>query len=163
MALGDDALREAFFFFTEWVDGIARSGKPIMPDEWERPLLTYLMTKKQFNQLNNLCQRNGWPRQERPGITIYPHHLQHVLSSRSKDGLDWKMVSNVLSASFCTHSEVALNKGRNQQGIILNSFQAIRLGKEKYYGMVILQVSEKDLAPVTAYHASEAKIKAIKK
>lgn len=34
---------------------------------------------------------------------------------------------------------------------------------QAYYGMAILQVSENDLAPVTAYHATEAKIKAIKK
>lgn len=83
--------------------------------------------------------------------------------SRAKDGLDWKQVAEVLSASFCTRSEVALNKGRNQQGVILNSFQSINFGKQKYYGMAILQVSENDLAPVTAYHATEAKIKAIKK
>ncbi len=45
----------------------------------------------------------------------------------------------------------------------MNSFQAIKLGKQKYFGMAFLQVSENDVAPVTAYHASEAKIKAIKK
>ncbi|EEB7838044.1 hypothetical protein CBJ37_21395 [Salmonella enterica subsp. enterica serovar Durham] len=163
MALGDDALREAFFFYTEWVDSVASSGKPIPSSVWNRPLFTYLLTKKQFNQLNNVCQKNGWPRQECPGITFYPHHLQHVLSSRAGDGLNWQLVAEVLSASFCTRSEVALNKGRDQQGVILNSFQAIKLGKQKYFGMAILQVSENDLAPVTAYHASEAKIKAIKK
>lgn len=58
---------------------------------------------------------------------------------------------------------MALNKGRDQQRVIMNSFQAIKLGKQKYFGMAFLQVSENDVAPVTAYHASEAKIKAIKK
>lgn len=161
--VGDDALKDAFYFFTEWVDSIANSGKTIPQEEWDKPLFTYMLTKKQFNQLNNVCHKNGWPRQTCPGITIYPYHIQHILMSRAKDGLDWKLVAEVLSASFCTRSEVALNKGRNQQGVILNSSQSIKLGKQKYYGMAILQVSENDLAPVTAYHATEAKIKAIKK
>lgn len=161
--IGDDALKDAFFFFTAWVDSIASSGKTIPQEEWDKPLFTYMLTKRQFNELNKVCHKNGWPRQACPGITIYPHHIQHVLMSRAKDGLDWKQVAEVLSASFCTRSEVALNKGRNQQGVILNSFQSINFGKQKYYGMAILQVSENDLAPVTAYHATEAKIKAIKK
>ena len=57
-----------------------------------------------------------------------------------------------------------MNKDRSMQGIILNANERlIKVSGQKYYGMAILQVSENDLAPVTAYHATEAKIKAIQR
>lgn len=164
MAIGDAALVDAIHFHTKWVNDIVNSGQPIHQDEWERPLFTYVLTKRQFNQLNLICHKEGWPRQTCPGITLYPHHISHVLTSRAKDGLNWVQVAELLSASFCTRSEIAANKGRSMQGVILNGFEKLTtVTGQKYFGMAVLQVSENDLAPVTAYHATEAKIKAIKK
>lgn len=164
MSKGDDALIDAIRFYTKWVSDIIISGQSVPQDEWERPLFTYMLTKRQFNQLNVICHDEGWPRQTCPGITIYPHHISHVLTSRAKDGLNWVQVAELLSASFCTRSEIAANKGRNMQGVILNAVEKLTtVTGQKYFGMAVLQVSENDLAPVTAYHATEAKIKAIKK
>lgn len=164
MARGDDALVEAINFYTLWVYGFFSSGTQLPQDEWQRPLFTYLLTKKQFNQLNVICKAQGWPHQTCPGITVYPRHILHVLTSRAGDKLGWVQVAEILSASFCTRSEIALNKGRDMQGVILNSVERLSsISGQTYYGMTILQVSENDLAPVTAYHATEAKIKAIKR
>jgi len=164
MAKGDEALEDAIRFYTQQVYVVSSSGLWMPQEEWEKPLFTYLLTKKQFNQINRICHAEGWPRQTNPGITVYPHHIKHVLTSRAKDGLSWVQVSQILCAAFCTHSEIALNKDRDMQGVILNSVDRLTIvSGQKHYGMAILQVSENDLAPVTAYHASEAKIKAIKK
>ncbi|MCU1791095.1 hypothetical protein CUU54_19855 [Pectobacterium polaris] len=164
MAIGDDALRDAIRFYTQWVDGIISSAQQVPNDEWRAPLFTYILTKRQLNQLNVICKKEGWPRQTCPGITIYPQQIKHIITSRAKDGLNWIQVVDILSASFCTRSEVAMNKDRNMQGVILNANERLStIPAQKYFGMAILQVSENDLAPVTAYHATEAKIKAIKK
>ena len=164
MAVGDDALRDAIHFYVKWVDEFSRSGKPIPADKWDAPLFTYVLTKRQLNQLNVICKKQEWPHQRCPGITIFPRHIKHVLTSRKKDGLNWVQVAEILSASFCTRSVVTMNKDRSMQGIILNANERlIKVSGQKYYGMAILQVSENDLAPVTAYHATEAKIKAIQR
>lgn len=164
MAKGDDALQDAIGFYTHWIYSIASTGQKIRQEKWERPLFTYLLTRKQFNQLNVICKANGWPHQTCQGITIYPRHIQHILASRAGDGLNWLQVAELISASFCTCSEIALNKDRNMQSVMLNASKRLSSIKgQAYYGMAILQVSENDLAPVTAYHATEAKIKAIKK
>ncbi|WP_313575057.1 hypothetical protein [Pseudescherichia sp.] len=164
MAKGDDALQDAIGFYTQWVYSIASAGQKIMQDEWDRPLFSYLLTKKQLNQLNVICKNNGWPHQTCQGITIYPRYIQHILTSRARDGLNWVQVAELISASFCTCSEIALNKDRNMQSVMLNASKRLSsIRGQAYYGMAILQVSENDLAPVTAYHATEAKIKAIKK
>lgn len=164
MAKGDDALQDAIGFYTQWVYSIASAGQKIMQDEWNRPLFSYLLTKKQLNQLNVICKNNGWPHQTCQGITIYPRYIQHILTSRARDGLNWVQVAELISASFCTSSEIALNKDRNMQSVMLNASKRLSsIRGQAYYGMAILQVSENDLAPVTAYHATEAKIKAIKK
>lgn len=164
MAKGDDALQDAIGFYTQQIYRIASAGHKIMQEEWDRPLFTYLLTRKQFNQLNVICKANGWPHQACQGITIYPRHIQHILTSRAGDGLNWVQVAELISASFCTCSEIALNKDRNMQSVMLNASKRLSSIKgQAYYGMAILQVSKNDLAPVTAYHATEAKIKAIKK
>ncbi|UMO88141.1 hypothetical protein HP572_00560 [Pectobacterium sp. PL64] len=163
MAIGDQALRDAFFFFTEIINDISTSGKPINDEQWNSPLLTYLMTRKQLNHLNQICEKNDWPPQTCPGITIYPRHIQHVLSSRSSDGLSWEDVAVILAASYSSQSIVAINKGHEQQGIILNDQKGIMIGKNRFFGMAIIEISIYDLAPVTAYHAPEAKVRAIKR
>ncbi|MBP2169220.1 hypothetical protein J2125_002412 [Erwinia toletana] len=161
--IGDDGLRDAITDFTQWISDIISAGHQLPAEQWNAPLFTCLITKKQFNQLNSLCQKHNWPRQRCPGITVYPRHISHILSSRAKDRLSWQDVAKIISLSYSARSQVALNKGRMQQGIVLNASEAIRIGKGKYYGMAIIQVSENSLAPVTAYHASEAKVRAITK
>jgi len=71
----------------------------------------------------------------------------------------------VLTAALDARSVIALQKNYDQQVIVLNSNEVLRLGatQEKYRGLLIVEVSINDLAPKTAYHASEAKSRAIMK
>lgn len=57
MAIGDDAIRDAFFFFAELADAMGNQGLP--QHVWDTPCFTYLLTKKQFNQMKVVCQRSG--------------------------------------------------------------------------------------------------------
>lgn len=166
MAAGDDALREAVTHYMEWVYLVSVVGAGVPADEWEAPLFTYLLTNKQFNELKVICSRAGWPPPVDRGITFFPHVLKHILTARSgKDSLTWQECAMVLTASLNPRSTVALQKDHDQQVIVLNSVDVLRVGRkqEKYRGMLIVEVSVNDLAPVTAYHASEAKSRAIMK
>ncbi|TXE64945.1 MULTISPECIES: hypothetical protein [Serratia] len=68
-------------------------------------------------------------------------------------------------AALNSRSTVLLKRDYNQQVIMLNSVDVLRVGqkKEKYRGALIVEVSIKDLAPITAYHAYEVKIRTIMK
>ena len=165
MAAGDDALREAVAYYMEWVYRVSVIGKGVPAKEWKAPLFTYLLTRKQYSELKVICSRQGWPPPGR-GITFYPHVIKHILTARlGKDSLTWQECAAVLAASLNPRSTVAAQKDHEQQVIVLNSVDVLRIGRkqEKYRGMLIVEVTINDLAPVTAYHATEAKIKAIKK
>ncbi|CZZ82296.1 MULTISPECIES: hypothetical protein [Enterobacterales] len=164
MAIGDNALRNAIAFYMEWISDVSASGQMLPDDEWSAPLFTYLLTKKQLNDLNKLCAENDWPPQTCNGITFFPQTIKHILTSRGgKDGLSWQECAEVLAAALNPRSSVAVEKGHDQQVIVLNSLDVLKVGPtgQKYRGMLIVEVSINDLAPVTAYHASEAKSRAI--
>jgi hypothetical protein len=165
MAVGDNALREAVAYYMEWVYQVSVVGAGVPAEEWNAPLFTYLLTNKQFNELKVICTRQGWPPPGR-GITFFPHVIKHILTARGgKDGLTWQECAAVLAASLNARSSVAVQKIHEQQVVVLNSVEVLRVGKtrEKYRGMLIVEVTINNLAPVTAYHASEAKSRAIMK
>lgn len=92
--------------------------------------------------------------------------MKHILTARiGKDSLSVEECASVLAASLSPRSTVALQKSHDQQVVVLNSFKVLIMGQkqEKYRGMLIVEVAINDLAPVTAYHASEAKSRAIMK
>jgi len=166
MAIGDNALKDAITFYMKWISDVSTSGQKLPDDEWSTPLFTYLLTKKQLSDLNTLCKENGWPPQSCNGITFYPFTIKHILTSRSeKDGLSWQECAEVLTAALNPRSSVAIQKEYDQQVIVLNSLDTLRVGPtgQKYRGMLIVEVTINDLAPITAYHASEAKSRAIMK
>ncbi|MCU6401185.1 hypothetical protein KW811_22125 [Enterobacter quasiroggenkampii] len=162
MAIGDDAIRDAFFFFTELADAMDEKGLP--QDVWDTPCFTYLLTKKQFNQMKVLCQRNGWNVPTSPAVPITWAMFKHVLSARtSKDKLRWQECAEILATAFSVQSNVFVNRDYSQQTIVLNAVKRIRVGGAGFFAMAIVEVSENNLAPVTAYHATEAKCKAIQR
>ncbi len=166
MAAGEDALREAVTYYMEWVYRVSLVGAGVPAEEWNAPLFTYLLTNKQFNALKVICTRQGWPPPPGRGITFFPHVIKHILTARSgKDGLTWQECAAVLAASLSPCSHVAVQKAHDQQVVVLNSVEVLRVGRtqEKYRGMLIVEVTLNELAPVTAYHASEAKSRAIMK
>ena len=93
---------------------------------------TPIMTNKQFNELNVICRRNGWPPQINRGITFYPHVIKHILNSRTgKDCLTWSEVVEIISAALNSRSTVLLKRDYNQQVIVLNSVDVLRVGRTK--------------------------------
>lgn len=166
MAAGDDGLREAVARFTEWVYNVSVIGPGVPAQEWDAPLFTYLLSPRQFNELKAICDDEGWPPPANRGITFYPHVIKHILTARTgKDALTWQECATIIAASLRPQSTVVIQKSHDQQVVVLNSKEVLRIGKtqEKYRGMLIVEVSINDLAPVTAYHASEAKSRAIMK
>jgi len=164
MAIGDNALQNAIAFYMEWISDVSVSGQMLPDEEWSSPLFTYLLTKKQLSDLNKLCEENDWPPQTCNGITFYPKTIKHILTARcGKDSLTWQECAKVLTAALNSRSSIAVEKGHDQQVIVLNSWDALKVGPtgQKYRGMLIVEVTINDLAPVTAYHASEAKSRAI--
>ncbi len=93
--------------------------------------------------------------------------VAHPLASRSrKDGCTPQETLSILVNAYCAYSQIGLNKPKHTQGILFNTGRKVRIGDAMYFAVAVLQVctegGEKYLAPVTAYHATEAKLKNIK-
>lgn len=162
MAIGDSAVRDAFFFFTEHVDSLGEQF--VSDDMWKMPCFTYILTRKQFNQMKVVCQRNEWSIPTSPAIPITREMIKHVLSSRKvKDKLSWQDCAEILATAFSVQSNVFVNRDYSEQTIVLNASSRVNVGGAGFYAMAIVDVSENNLAPVTAYHATEAKCKAIQR
>jgi hypothetical protein len=164
MAVGDSGLREAVERSMEWIYLTCVIGPGISDEEWERPLFTYLLTKKQYNALKAICSREGWPPPVSRGITFYPHHISHILTARQdKNRLTWQDSADVLNASLSPRSILAPHHVHDQQVFVLNSLEVLKVGPtgEKYRGILIVETTINDLTPVTAYNATEAKSRAI--
>ncbi|EHH6290856.1 hypothetical protein NR288_24025 [Enterobacter sp. BT855] len=162
MAIGDDAIRDAFYIFTQQAAEMDDKGLP--QEVWETPCFTYLMTKKQFNQMKVVCQRNGWDLPTSPAIPITWAMFRHVLSARnSKDKLSWQECAEILATAFSVQSNVYVNRDYSEQTIVLNAARRINVAGAGFFAMAIVDVSENNLAPVTAYHATEAKCRAIQR
>lgn len=165
MTPGEGALHEAFRNYTTTIFSFTSTDQRMPDEEWNEPFFTYLMTKKQFAQAKRICLAQGWPPLEHPGIPIRASFIAHVLKSRGgKDDLDLAQVIEVLISAFNKRSEIYLWDENEQQGIMINASDKLKSIKSKtYYGTAILQATIYDLAPVTAYHATEAKITTVRK
>lgn len=160
MAIGDDAIKDAFYFFMQ--QAAEMGSEKISQEIWETPCFTYLMTKRQFNQIKVVCQKNGWNVPTSPTIAITWAMFKHVLSARTmKNKLSWQECAEILSAAFSVQSNVFVNRDYAEQTIVLNAARRISVAGAGFYAMAIVDVSKNNLAPVTAYHATEAKCKAI--
>lgn len=158
MAIGDDAVCDAFFYFAEQVDAM---GDDTIPKEvWDTPCFTYILTKRQFNQMKVICQKNDWRIPTSPAVPITWAMFRHVLNARNKkDKLSWQDCAAILSAAFSVQSHVFVNRDYNEQTVVLNATRRIKVGGAGFFALAIVDVSENKLAPVTAYHATEAKCK----
>jgi len=130
------------------------------------PAFTYLMTPKQFDTVRRICDRQGWPIPNCRGILIDADAVQHPLEQRAiKDGCSRAEVEDILVKAYCPHSVVRINRERGRQAIMLNAHQRVKVGACSLYGFAIVELKtaglKNYLAPVTAYHASEAKRRAL--
>ena len=162
---GIEALKVAFKSLVVTVSELAQSGTNL--DNAELPFFTYLLTPKQTSRIRAICKQEGWPIPATKGVEIDLNAILHPLESRkNKDGCPPAFVGDILAEAYSVNSEIAINREHNEQALIFNAKKKITYGGSKWHALAVLDVREeghkKYLAPITAYHANEAKIRKIK-
>jgi hypothetical protein len=163
--MGDDSLAEAFSELVNVVVSMKQAGVALS-HVTEPPVFTYLLTPKQFDRVRKICRENQWPQPKCRGILIDLEAVAHPLEARGdKDGCTPADVIAILTNAYCVYSTVHMNK-QHAQAILLNTGRKVKVGIGSYYAMAIIEVRNAGgityLAPVTAYHATEAKIRKIR-
>ena len=104
------------------------------------------------------------------GIHITLASVQHVFSARKKkDKSSNQFVAQILELAYHDLSQVKANRLHAEQALMLNAAHRLFLDGQKFHAVAIVAIEEdvltgrKYLAPVTAYHATEAKIRGILK
>ena len=160
---GDESLAEAFHELMNVVINMRNAGVSLNQVQ-HAPEFTYLMTPKQFDRIKRICREKHWPVPNRRGILIDLQAVAHPLDAReSKDNCTPVEALEILANAYCAYSQVGLNKPKNAQGILFNTGRKVRVGNGSYYALAVVKVCEAGgityLAPVTAYHATEAQIR----
>lgn len=130
------------------------------------PAFSYLLTPKQFDRVRKICKERGWDVPNQRGVLIDLEAVAHPLDARmTKDRCTVAQVLDILLAAYSPQSQVGLNKPKHAQAIVFNTRQKVRIGKASFYAVAVVKIrveeGRKYLAPVTAYHATEAKIRNI--
>lgn len=163
---GDESLAEAFRELMDVVICMRNAGVPLNQVQ-HAPEFTYLMTPKQFDRIRRICRERSWHVPNCRGVLIDLQAIAHPLDAReSKDNCTPEEALAILANAYCAYSEVGLNKPKNAQGILFNTGRKVRVGTGNFYALAVVKIcnegGRKYLAPVTAYHATEAKIRNIK-
>jgi hypothetical protein len=165
-------LAKAFDALFTFVSTMAQTGAT----EADAPTFTYVMTQKQMDELGRVCTAQSWPIVNCPGILISVDAVMHPIHTRqAKDGCTSDEVKTLITKAYSHRSIVRVNRYRGQEGIFLNTQQKVIVGGATYYAMAILKIESEPsavplyngtrnyLAPVTVYHANEAKKRAIER
>lgn len=168
MGYGKLALVDAF---KELVDMLVQAKR--LGVDWrtisEAPEFTYVMTQKQFNVVCRICKDHGWVVPNIRGIHITLSAVEHVMSAREvKDGCSPAFIAEIMAFSYHEISQVSANRQHNSQALMFNTQKRLLWDGQRYHALAIVQVTDdgngrRYLAPVTAYHASEAKIRGIQR
>lgn len=157
---GGLGFKDALFNFCERLNS-----NEILPQDFiDYGLFSYVLTKKQKNKIEKVCKDLGWPINNSKGVTVYVADIKHVLNARiKKDKYTWEQCAELMFLAYNPRSEMALNdhKEKNYQTFILNARDRFMVKDVAKYGGVILDVSKNNLAQVTSYDASQAKVKKI--
>jgi hypothetical protein len=163
--LGDESLADAFRELMNVVIAMRNAGVDLNQVQ-HAPEFTYLLTPKQYDRIKRICREKGWNEPNKRGILMNLQAIAHPLDSReSKDGCTPEEALQILVNAYCAYSQVGLNKPKHAQGILFNTGRKVRVGNGSFYALAVVKVCEAGgityLAPVTAYHATEAKIRNI--
>lgn len=120
--------------------------------------------------MDRVCDENGWERLNCYAVMVNAPDIRHVLNSRkTKDGLYSEQIADIVAKAYSPRSLIRHNppsigcaeRTSDQQSIMLNTQQKLNLDGSAYYATAILDIrvdgSRRYLAPVTCYHATEAK------
>lgn len=158
-----DCIRELVRF----VDGQTSSGA----EDAIAPAFAYLLTPKQCDDVDRVCDENGWLRLNCYAVMLGPGEIRHVLDARKqKDGLMCSEIEELLAKAYSPRSLMRCNppggsdaapRRSEQQSVMLNTHQKLYIGGTPYYATAVLEIrvsgSRRYLAPVTCYHVTEAK------
>lgn len=127
---------------------------------------TYLLTAKQFDRVRKICRQQHWPEPNCRGIRFDLEAIRHSLLARQmKDGCTVDEVLEILTSAYCSQSQVGLNKPKHSQMMMFSGGRKVQVGKTRYQAVAVIKVRQegarKYLAPVTAFHATEAKVRSI--
>lgn len=140
----------------------------------DAPSFSYLLSPKQFDTINKICQEQGWPQIHVPGVRIDARFVRHVLESRSgsNDRLQVHEIKAILAKAISYRCSIVRNakesKGHHRQSLMFNAQHKVLIRGTRYYALVVLGIktdastSRNYLAPITCYHADEAKGRALK-
>ena len=133
----------------------------------DAPVFTYLLTPKQRAEIDRVCTENNWPLINCPGILIDVNAIWHPIEARrAKDRLADTAIREIIRKAYSPRSMVRTNREHGEQALIFNTHQKIVIGSSAYHGLAVLEIRSDGptnyLAPVTCYHATEAKVRAIK-
>lgn len=161
----DLALADAFKELMHVVVSMRDAGVPLSQVQ-HAPIFSYLMTPKQFDRIKKICMQKGWEVPNQRGILIDLEAVAHPLDAReSKDNCTIDEALAILVAAYSAYSQIGLNKPKHSQAIVFNTGRQVQVARNKYYAVAVVEVRvegrKKYLAPVTAYHATEAKIRNI--
>jgi len=163
---GDQALADAFEALLNVVLQLTEPNT-LRSKAKHAPHFSYLLRPKQFDKIRKICREMRWPVPNRRGVLIDVEAIAHPLQSRGrKDGCSPSETLSILVNAYSAHSQIGFNKPKHAQGIIFNTGRKVRIGNAMYFAVAVLSVcengNEKYLAPVTAYHATETKLRNIK-
>lgn len=134
----------------------------------DAPIFSYLLTPKQKYEIDKACTENGWLMINCVGILIDLEAIRHPLGTRRvKDGITNDEIKRIIAAAYSPKSIVRANRNHGQQALMLNNQRKVPIGNEGsvFFGMAVLEIktdgTRNYLAPVTCYHANEAKSRAI--
>lgn len=134
----------------------------------DAPIFSYLLTPKQKFEIDNVCIQNGWPMINCIGILIDLEAIRHPLGTRrAKDRITDDEIKRIIATAYSPKSIVRANRDHGKQALMLNNQRKVPIGKggAVFFGMAVLEIktdgARNYLAPVTCYHANEAKSRAI--
>ena len=158
-------LADAFDALFDFIAAMPATGAS--PDQ--APIFSYLLTQRQMDEVNRVCAAKGWPLINCQGICIDINAIEHPLDARrQKDGLNDAQIKEIIRKAYSPRSLVRVNNhvSHDQQALIFNTHQKVIVGATSYHGMAVVEVrsdgARNYLAPVTCFHANEAKVRAIK-
>ncbi|KGK63962.1 hypothetical protein [Xanthomonas citri] len=142
----------------------------------EAPAFSYMLTPKQVDDIDRVCDANQWPKITTHGIEIGVKAIQHVLTARrDKDGITDAEILEVITKAYSPRSLLRENRKYGQQSLIFNTHQKVKVGNTAFHGLAVLELKtevigtgahakvRRYLAPITCYHANEDKIRSIQR
>lgn len=167
--VGRRALEDAFKELVDFIDVLLNAQADLA--EFHAPIFTYILSPKQRSQLEHICDRHGWEKPLRYAIEINELAIAHILKARqNKDSLPVPFIAEILAAAYNDFSVIRVNKAHGEQALFLNPPRKLQLDGTAWYAVAIVAIDGTDengknrkLESRTAYHANEAKMRAMEK